>query len=432
MRIQYQVNGDALLAALPGGGIEFLDMGARPLIEAYNRGGTAAPDPRAIEAHVITDPVVDLEGFHLAAPVIAFVEVTNLCNLRCKHCYASSGYRRPNELTTPEILGLLDELADMGTLQVFLTGGELFAHRDAVEIVKHARSKPFHTQIFTNGLLLTDEKLAALPPGTSFNISFDTADPERTVRGRMDYPRLRWCFEAMKRHGHVFRTAVSVHRDNLPDVLETFEWCARHGYPRPQWQEIEPLGRALKHPEMFLRADQVEEALQVYRDSMLFYTAPEADGTPVSGDGVMAEMHAVDTVKFAVRLENATGQEKCARSFAYVRSNGDVFPCSNCMSADMFAGGNIREAGFGDVWRHGFDEFREISFDDFHVCDTCPVKKAGIWCQFRCPPVAHNISGNLHGCGASDYTKQFMLATTDFWRRRREEGLKLTLMPPCS
>ena len=106
-------------------------------------------------------------------------------------------------MTTERIIGLLDEFAEAGVLQVFLTGGEIFAHSDAIQIINHARTKPFSTQIFTNGLLITEEKLASIHSGTSFFISFDTADPDRTVRGKMDFPKLRQAFEWMKARSRV-------------------------------------------------------------------------------------------------------------------------------------------------------------------------------------------------------------------------------------
>ncbi|MFD0706078.1 radical SAM protein [Photorhabdus akhurstii] len=69
--------------------------------------------------------------------------------MRCQHCYAWSGKKRDNELSTERIKALIDEFEALGVLQVFLTGGELFAHKDAIEIIQHARQKPFSTQIFS-------------------------------------------------------------------------------------------------------------------------------------------------------------------------------------------------------------------------------------------------------------------------------------------
>ncbi|MFE0676402.1 radical SAM/SPASM domain-containing protein [Streptomyces sp. NPDC058867] len=441
-KIPFQVNEGGLVALLPNGHVEFLANSAHPLILRHNA-GRAVP-AEELMAHAINDPLVTLNRFHLSAPAIAFVETTNLCNLRCKHCYADSALKRPDEMSTPRIKALLDEFAEQGVLQVFLTGGEIFSHRDAVEIVNHARTKPFSTQIFTNGLLVTEERLAAIPPGQSFFISFDTADPERTVRGRMDFPKLQRAFEAMRRHGHVFRTAISVHRNNIQDAEEIFEWCAERGYPRPQWLETHPVGRALLHPDMLLRPEDVDEVFEVYRRCMDRYsTSPESlpdgeggTGAESGGGGGAAparraadEIRGVDTIQFCQRLERAVGQEKCGRSVVYVNSRGDVYPCSNCMSGQLHRAGNLAERSFADIWETGFDAFRDIRFSDHTVCGTCPVAAEDIWCQFRCPPLAKNLTGDARGCGATEYLQEFMLRSGRYWRERRRRDIRLTLTP---
>lgn len=429
-QIPFQVNEGGLVALLPNGHVEFLAASARELILRHNSG---LPVPaEELMAHAVSDPLVSLDRFHLPAPAIAFVETTNLCNLRCRHCYADSALKRPDEMSTPRLKALLDDFAGMGVLQVFLTGGEIFSHRDAVEIIRHARSKPFSTQIFTNGLLITEERLAAIPPGQSFFISFDTADPERTVRGRMDFPRLQHAFEMMRRHGHVFRTAISVHRNNIQDAEEIFEWCAERGYPRPQWLETHPVGRALLHPDMLLRPEDVDEVFEVYRRCMERYSAgPDLDGDAHAGTGSRAadEIRGVDTIQFCQRLERAVGQEKCGRSVVYVNSRGDVYPCSNCMSGQLHRAGNVTEQPFAAIWESGFDEFRDLRFSDHTVCGTCPVAREDIWCQFRCPPLAKNITGDATGCGATEYLQEFMLRAGRYWRERKQRDVRLTLAP---
>ncbi|MET9118545.1 radical SAM protein [Streptomyces longwoodensis] len=450
-KIPFQVNEGGLVALLPNGHVEFLAASAEPLIHRHN-GGSPVP-AEELMTHALSDPLVTLDRFHLPAPAIAFVETTNLCNLRCRHCYADSALKRPDEMSTPMITSLLDDFADAGVLQVFLTGGEIFSHRDAVEIIRHARSKPFSTQIFTNGLLVTEEKLAAIPPGQSFFISFDTADPERTVRGRMDFPKLKRAFEAMRAHGHVFRTAISVHRHNIQDAEEIFDWCARNGYPRPQWLETHPVGRALLHPDMLLRPGDLDEVFAVYRRCMDRYSGEPEGATegpsegasedvavpagPPAPDGQRApaarraavEIRGVDTIQFCQRLERAVGQEKCGRSVVYVNSRGDVYPCSNCMSGQLHRAGNVTRQPFAEIWENGFDAFRDIRFEDHTVCGTCPVAREDIWCQFRCPPLARNITGDEKGCGATEYLQEFTLRAGRYWRERRERGVTLTLTP---
>lgn len=429
MKIPKQENIGGIVALLPDGRVEYLHPAVKPYVEQINS-GKINPASVNFDDFIVTDPLVDLERFHLTAPAIVFIETTNLCNLRCKHCYAFSGNKRPDEMPTNMILKLIDELDDIGVLQVFLTGGEVFSHPDAVQIITHARTKSFSTQIFTNGLLITEEKLAALPSGTSFFISFDTADPTRTIRGGMDFPKLRQCFSWMDKYGHVYRTAISVHRNNIYDAEEIFDWCAKNGYPRPQWLETHPIGRALLHPDMLLQPNDVDRVFEVYKRCMNRYSQPPNSELALQkedGNEPQAEIRSIDTIKFCQRLERATRREKCARTVAYINSEGDVFPCSNCMSNGAFNGGNLRNASFLKIWQKGFDKFREVTFDDHEVCTECPVNKAGIWCQFRCPPLATNVSKNPLGCGATEYLKLFMMKADQYWSERKKQNIKLTL-----
>ena len=79
-------------------------------------------------------------------------ELTYICNERCRHCYVA-GKQRP-ELSTSQIMSVLDDLAEMEVLNVVFTGGELFTRKDAFEILEYAYAKHFLIDVFTNGTLL--------------------------------------------------------------------------------------------------------------------------------------------------------------------------------------------------------------------------------------------------------------------------------------
>lgn len=422
LRIPFQSNQGGIIALLPDGTVDYFHPDILPLFEGVNSGEL---DPAIVDfsSYIVEEPVVCIDNFHLSAPLISFIEVTNLCNLSCKHCYAMSGpqEKRTGEMTTETIFSAIDDLGRAGALQLFLTGGEIFSHPDAVDIINRARQQPFATQIFTNGTLIKEEHLADITPGTSFYISFDTAVPERTIRGKMDFPMLRECFEAMKRHGHAYRTAVSVHRYNLDDIEGIFRWCLENGYPRPQWLETHPLGRALLHPGLLLQPEHIEKVFQTYVRCMEMYLEP-CDNERIGGFG------GLDTAKFTRQLEVATRREKCARSTLYISSNGDVYPCSNCLSRDMYRGGNLHETALLEIWERHFDDIRAITFDDHADCRECPVNEVDLWCQFRCPPLAAAVSGDEKGCGATEYMKLFMLRVDDYWSNKRPSGTRLALM----
>jgi radical SAM protein with 4Fe4S-binding SPASM domain len=82
-------------------------------------------------------------------------ELTYGCNLRCVHCYNPTHRALPHELTTAEICGLLDQLAELGVLTVIFTGGEPSIRPDIAAILRHARRRGLLTQLLTNATRMT-------------------------------------------------------------------------------------------------------------------------------------------------------------------------------------------------------------------------------------------------------------------------------------
>lgn len=103
-------------------------------------------------------------------PLTGQWEITCRCNLRCIMCYTDCFNRTEKvreELSTDEILRIMDELAEAGCLELALTGGEPLARPDFFEIYEHAKAGGFLVTLLTNGTLITEEiadRLAALPP----------------------------------------------------------------------------------------------------------------------------------------------------------------------------------------------------------------------------------------------------------------------------
>ncbi len=93
-------------------------------------------------------------------PAVVQIQPTWSCNLRCRSCtYWMRPASQSKELTTAQLVGLLDALAAMGTAQVWFVDGEPLLRADLPELVSHARSRGLQTAIITNGTLL-DQALA--------------------------------------------------------------------------------------------------------------------------------------------------------------------------------------------------------------------------------------------------------------------------------
>jgi MoaA/NifB/PqqE/SkfB family radical SAM enzyme len=96
-------------------------------------------------------------------PFYGSIELTHRCNLACRHCYvnlpAADRGAQQREMTTEQICRILDELAELGTFSVTLTGGEPLLRPDFAEIYRHAHDQGLLVTVYTNATLITDDIL---------------------------------------------------------------------------------------------------------------------------------------------------------------------------------------------------------------------------------------------------------------------------------
>jgi len=112
-----------------------------------------------------------LKAFELGFPFSGGFELTPRCNLRCRMCYVreSGNDSLRQELTAEQWIEIGKMLVDKGALSLYLTGGEPLLRDDFRELYEGLNRIGFRITLFTNGTLLTEERirwLASIPPGT--------------------------------------------------------------------------------------------------------------------------------------------------------------------------------------------------------------------------------------------------------------------------
>ena len=95
--------------------------------------------------------------FVSGAPFLVVWDITYACNLRCKHCYSTSGIPWKDELNTEEALKAVDVLADAGVTIIAFSGGEPLVRRDFFQIARYAADKGMFVAVATNGTLITKD-----------------------------------------------------------------------------------------------------------------------------------------------------------------------------------------------------------------------------------------------------------------------------------
>ena len=103
----------------------------------------------------------------LSAPTRVHLAVTNACNFHCRHCFAASGSPYADELTTPQVKHLLDEMASLGCFGLSLGGGEPLTRRDLPQIIHHANDLGINVTVSTNAAAATSEVVETLQ-GTQY------------------------------------------------------------------------------------------------------------------------------------------------------------------------------------------------------------------------------------------------------------------------
>ena len=123
-------------------------------------------------------------------PLTAFnIELTNICNLRCKHCYGSFSKTLNSEFIPYEwITTSLSELNTLNTQTIALTGGESTIHKKFIDIAMLFLEHGFELTIFTNGYNpKVIEKLLEMSKTYHYTIKISLdgfEEVHNTIRGR--------------------------------------------------------------------------------------------------------------------------------------------------------------------------------------------------------------------------------------------------------
>lgn len=139
-------------------------------------------------------PYVFSQPWHRQFPPMLVVSITNVCNLKCTHCYYSKFITLPDYHANMLSFDLWQKICDetstwAGVIMNFGTDGEPLLHPRFLDMLRYARQKAiFPINITTNGLLMDErfcnavvsEKLVDI-----INISMDafTAETYRKIRG---------------------------------------------------------------------------------------------------------------------------------------------------------------------------------------------------------------------------------------------------------
>lgn len=316
-----------------------------------------------------------VEAGKKAIPIEVSLELTHHCNFRCQHCYIPD-FSAPDLLSTERVLELLDELAEMGTLYLTLTGGEMFLRKDWYAIATHARKRGFSLRLFSNGATIDAETADAIRKlHCAVEISLYSMDPEifeRITQRPGSFEKTIRGIELLRERDIEVLLKIPMMVFNVKGFEKVFEYAQRIGAEARADARIV----AKKNGDLVtlkLRAD-TEDLMPLYRGGWTPCAVPGEQGEDPRADGPLCA---------------------AANRYANITSAGEVRACNILPGV----AGTLHEQSFREIWEGSawMKKIRSIRRRDIDVCGTCTkISYCG-----RCHAQALVEDGNILGPSSS-------------------------------
>jgi radical SAM protein with 4Fe4S-binding SPASM domain len=339
----------------------------------------------------------------LGIPLSVQLDLTYRCNERCIHCYLD--HEDHGEMTTAEILGLLDQLAAAGVFFLNVSGGEIFMRPDLFTIIEHARKRQFSVKLKTNGVMIREAKarrIAALGvEAVQISLySHDAATHDEITKLRGSFKRTVEGARLLRDAGVKVIFANVLMQQNADHYKQVQALAAEMGIRYEVDATITPMMDGDRRI-VALNMDGGRLAAIMHDTTLLGDQAERLLAAP-SGPTPLDEAYKT--------LPCSAGHTAC-----YVSPYGDVFPCVQF----PFKVGNVREQPFIDIWKHSpeLNEVRAIRVSDLDGCSSCVH---GSSCT-RCPGLAY-LEGNMRGPSIQDCEKSLARTGVPSYNLLRKQG----------
>lgn len=318
-------------------------------------------------------------------PLSVQLDLTYRCNERCVHCYLD--HDDHGEMTTAEIMGALDQLAEAGTFFLCFSGGEVLMRRDFFPILEHARSLQFCVKVKTNAFLIRPKEADRLVDLGVQSVQVSIYSHRAAIHDAItELPgslnRSLAGIRLLRQRGMKVVIANVLMRQNVQDYLGVQALAKELGAEYTVDPTITPMmdgNRSI----LSLGIGQ-EDLQQVFRTPELVGDVEEFCAPPPAfGDEVLEGLPC-----------------SASHTFCYISPYGEVYPCVQF----PLPTGNVRRQKFQDIWKFSpqMNEVRSIRAHDLTACSSCTHLGA---CT-RCPGLAY-MEGNMRGPSTQDCEKSY-------------------------
>ena len=339
----------------------------------------------------------------MRAPVGLLAELTHRCPLQCPYCSNPLALERAaGELPTEVWLDVLAQAAELGVLQLHLSGGEPTVRRDLEEIVAQAAKVGLYSNLITAGVLLTRARLEALA-----NLGLDhvqisiqdarAANADRIAHYRGGHAKKLEVAGWVRALGLPLTINAPVHRQNIESLPAIIELAVGLGARRLEVAHVQYYGWALQNRQALMPTRR-----QVLDSAELVEKARE-------------RLKGILVIDFVVPDYYARRPKPCmggwGRGSINITPSGKALPCHAAETIPGLAFDNVRDRRLSDIWLHSeaFQRFRGTHWMP-EPCRSCELREVD-WGGCRCQAFAFAGDAALTdpACGKSSLHDAFAL-----------------------
>jgi pyrroloquinoline quinone biosynthesis protein E len=300
-------------------------------------------------------------------------ELTHRCPLQCPYCSNPAKLLKANaELDTAQWIKVINEAADMGILQIHLSGGEPTLRTDLEEIVAALAARHVYINLITAGVNIKPERIMELKQAglDHVQLSVQGATPKVTeLIGNMKgaHEKKLATAAAVRQAGLPLTINAPIHRHNIEQVPDFIDLALELDADRLEIANVQYYGWALINrtqlmpswDDVMRQVDIVEEARERLRGILLIdFVTPDyyaefpkpcmggwaKDAFMITPDGTAMPCHAAHTIPhltFDNVMEKPLAdiwQDSPAFN-AYRGTDWMAEPCRSCERRDFDYGG---------------------------------------------------------------------------------------------
>jgi len=344
---------------------------------------------------------------------LVFWETTAGCNLECIHCRRLDVSKQlmKSDLTTPQALQFVTDLAGFAKPILVLSGGEPLFRPDIFQIAMHARDRGLAVALATNGTLITEPVAHAIVDSgiRRVAISIDGADEATHDRFRCQPGSLAAAlngFRHLRSLGMSMQINCTVTKHNVAQIDRLYQMALELGADALHLFMLVPVGCGVQIAESnMLPATEYERVLNwMYDKSKAGQIHLKATCAP-HYFRVMRQRAAAEHIRIEASHSHgkpaATMADKpgaghpggnghnmaamtkgclAGSSICFVSHTGEVFPCGYL----PVSAGNVQRQPMGEIWT-GSSVFARLR-DPGQLegkCGLCEFKKICLGCRAR-------------------------------------------------